>query len=95
MDKLHQAIDICAAIDTAMDDFDLEMIDQLDQQRQHCIKHYFEQEQNPNASMISQLKQKNDELLNRLMELQQQIRRQQIELGSANKAAQAYLQNQR
>ena len=94
MDELHRAFEFCQAIDTALENCDLESVFRLDQQRQQCIQHYFQHAQDPDKESIARLRDENDVIIRKLVGLQRRIRNQQIDLGNANKAARAYQRNQ-
>ena len=91
--SLKQAFDLSDQILMAIGQVDLEEITRLDDKRKVVIDQYYQNTNPVDAELTILLKQKNDQIVSRLVEMQQQTRSQQINLKQSQKVSKAYLDN--
>ncbi|MCP4077354.1 MAG: hypothetical protein GY744_14370 [Gammaproteobacteria bacterium] len=90
---IKQAIQLSNEILTAVNNSQFEEVSRLDQVRKALIDKYFNNVELANEELTILLKQKNDHIVVRLLEMQQQTRSQQIKLKQSQKVSKAYLSN--
>ena len=90
---LQQAIDLSDQILFAIEHQDIEKISQLDKKRKVVIERYYQTTKPIDAELTLLLKQKNDQIVFQLVELQQQTQTQQIGLNKSKKFIKAYQGN--
>ncbi len=96
MDKdsnIQQAIQLSNEILTAVNNSQFEEVSRLDKIRKTLIDKYFNNVELVNEELTVLLKQKNDQIVSHLTEMQQQTRSQQIKLNQSQKVSKAYLSN--
>jgi uncharacterized protein YecA (UPF0149 family) len=93
LNSVDQAIEVSQKILEAIDHSDLVLVASLEQERQSFITKYFSVPDHKDENQIRLLKELNDDILNRLTEMQSQIRSQHSSLAQATKASKAYLDN--
>jgi hypothetical protein len=91
--SLQQALDLSDRILTAIELQDLEVVTTLDEQRRSIIEVYYKKTVPIDADLTRQLKQKNDLIVSKLVDMQQKTRSQQIKLNQSQKVSKAYLSN--
>jgi hypothetical protein len=91
--SLLSAIKLSQQILQAIDEEQWDDITLLDQQRSPLIEQYFKSDSIIDKQQTQQLKQLNDEIVSRLIHIQQKNRNQQMSLTQAQKASKAYLDN--
>jgi hypothetical protein len=91
--SLLSAIKLSQQILQAIDEEQWDDITLLDQQRSPLIEQYFKSDSIIDKQQTHQLKQLNDEIVSRLIDIQQKNRNQQMSLTQAQKASKAYLDN--
>ena len=87
---LKRALSLSQSILKAIEDRDLNAVADLDSQRQIFIQDYYQSQRDIDAELTLALKEINDDIVARLVVMQQQTRAQQVELGRANKASHAF-----
>ena len=92
-DRLQQAIELSQQILQAIEREQWDDIAELDQQRSELIKQHFNTSSTVDKPKTRQLKQLNDEIVSRLIAVQQKNRAQQMSLSRSQKASKAYLDN--
>ncbi len=90
---LKQALDLSDQILIAIDSQDLERVASLDEQRRSIIDSYFKENVTIDANLTHKLKQKNDQIISQLTQMQQKTRSQQLNLNKSQQASKAYLAN--
>ncbi len=91
--SLQLALDLSDRILTAIELQDLELVTTLDEQRRSIIEVYYKKTAPIDADLTRKLKQKNDEIVSKLVDMQQKTRSQQIKLNQSQKVSKAYLSN--
>ncbi len=91
--SLQLALDLSDRILTAIELQDLELVTTLDEQRRSIIEVYYKKTEPIDADLTRKLKQKNDEIVSKLVDMQQKTRSQQIKLNQSQKVSKAYLSN--
>ena len=90
MNKLLQAIQLSHEIEEAVQEYDWDKVSNLDEIRQRAIISYYGEEKNIDGELTEQLKQINDNILNRMMVIQNETRSQQLQHKHGQKASKAY-----
>jgi len=93
LNLLDEAIEISRKILLAIDNSELESIAHLEAERHSLISDYYSNSSKIDEQLTRQLKDLNDNILQRLNELQSKIRAQHSSLGKGSKASKAYLDN--
>jgi len=93
MASLEKAIALSQEIELAISEYDLEKIAQLDRERQNVINQYFSEQKHIDEKLTLKLKEMNDSIVARLVELQRHTRSRQVEIKQASKITQAYQNN--
>lgn len=93
--SLQQALNLSDQILTAIEQQKLDDISVLDDERRSLIDQYYQKDssQDIDDKLTLELKQLNDLIVSRLVEMQQNIRSQQINLNQGQKVSRAYLDN--
>ena len=95
MSGLLKAIQLSEEIEEAVQEYDWEKVSHLDEIRQQVINSYYREEDIIDSGLTEQLKQINDSIRDRLVQIQKQTRNQQVDFKNAQKASKAYENNQR
>ncbi|MBL6999875.1 MAG: flagellar protein FliT [Gammaproteobacteria bacterium] len=90
---LQQAMLLSDEILTAIQAEDWDKVDALDIQRSSLIEAYYKTGSSVDVELTRELKQKNDEIVSCLQQLQQNIRSEQLTLKQSRKATKAYQSN--
>lgn len=95
INQLEQAIKLSDRILSEIEKESWEIITLLDEERLTLIEQYFNQNSSKSidAKLTRLLKQKNDQIVSQLSQIQQQIRSKQIQLNQSKKVSKAYLEN--
>ena len=91
--QLQQAVSLSEQILAAIDEQDLDKVARLDIDRKRLIDRYYQNTDTIDIDLTQLLKQKNDEIVSRLVDLQHQTRSQQLKLNQSQKVSKAYLDN--
>ena len=91
--SLQQAFDLSDQILTAIGQQNLDDISSLEEKRKLVIEQCYLNANAIDAKLTRLLKQKNDQIVSQLVEMQQQIRSRQINLKQSSKVSNAYLNN--
>ena len=91
--SLQQAFDLSDQILTAIGQQNLDDISSLEEKRKVVIEQCYLNSNAIDDRLTRLLKQKNDQIVSQLVEMQQQIRSQQINLKLSSKVSNAYLNN--
>jgi len=90
---LQQALLLSDEIIGAINAEDWDQVEALDNQRSSLMEAYYKTASPVDAELTLQLKQKNDEIVSCLQQLQQSIRSEQLSLKQSRKATKAYQSN--
>ncbi len=91
--SIYKALTLSDDILVALVDNDLEKVAELDRERLEHIEKYYQKGGEIDEALTRELKQKNDEIVSKLNQLQNQTRSEQSSLNRSQKATKAYLQN--
>ena len=94
MNKLLEAIELSHEIEEAVQEYDWDKVSNLDEIRQRAIISYYGEEKNIDGELTEQLKQINDNIVNRMMAIQKETRSLQVQHKHGQKASKAYSDNQ-
>lgn len=94
MSGINKAIELSEAIELAITEYDFDKVAQLDKERQWVINHYFTEQKHIDEKLTLKLKEMNDSIVARLMQLQKQNQTEQMKAKHASNATRAYLENQ-
>ena len=90
---LNEALELSEAIQDAIVEKDLEKVAELDAIRQQVIDRYFSSALQIDEALTIRLKKMNDAIVQRLTELQSEIRSAKAQVSKAAKGVQAYKRN--
>lgn len=90
---LNLAIEVSYEILDKLSQSELDNVSQLEATRQSLINEYFSSSVDLDEVQVRLLKKLNDDILQRLKQMQSKIQDQQTSLKRANKASKAYLEN--
>lgn len=93
MTLLSKALEISRAILSAIDEQDWDEVNRLQQQRQPLIDEYYGGSFAIDPQQTVELKQLNDQIVQRLSRARQHTRELQLNLQQGGKASRAYLAN--
>jgi hypothetical protein len=91
--QLNHALDLSDKILSSIAEESLETVSKLDVERRSLINKYYKNNDAIDEKLTRELKLKNDEIVSKLIEMQQKTRSQQIKLNQSQKVSRAYLDN--
>jgi len=92
-ETLLRVVELSDQILSAIDKEDWDSVASVDDERRRLLDEYYKNSTDIDKQLTRILKQKNDEIISRLVDIRQHTRTQKITLTQAQNASKAYLEN--